>query len=188
MDHRWWLAAAVAALAVASGVTYGRGVTTAPLPQSPQSTVVETTSADPGTVVVHVAGWVETPGVVAVAAGARVADAILAAGGVRPGANLDAVNLAQQVSDGQQLVVPGPGKASSDVTGIPDPGASRIVDLNVATAAQLESLPGVGPVLAGRIVAHRLAHGPFETIEDLLEVSGIGESKLAAIRDHVVAP
>src|SRR5690606_20272718 len=102
-----------------------------------------------------------------------------------PGASLDAVNLAQPVADGQQIVVPGP-----DATAVAGstPADDGLVHLNTATAADLETLPGVGPVLAERIVAHRDARGGFERVEDLLEVPGIGEAKLADLRDAVAVP
>jgi len=144
------------------------------------------TSPVPGTeavaIEVHVAGWVNNPGVVTVGEDAIVADAIAAAGGMRSGANADGVNLAAALSAGQQVVVPGLGD-SSGVGGASDAGG--LVSLNRATESELESLPGVGPVLAGRIVSHRESHGPFEQVEDLLQVPGIGEAKLAALRDLV---
>jgi competence protein ComEA len=115
---------------------------------------------------------------------AIVADAIKAAGGFRPGADSDAVNLAASLSDGQQVIVPGP---SGAVAGPTATGDGKIA-INRATAAELDALPGVGPVLAERIVAHRDQHGPFATVEDLLQVSGIGEAKLASIRDLVSVP
>lgn len=132
---------------------------------------------------VHVAGWVNHPGVVTVAEGSIVADAIAAAGGMRPGANAEAINLAAPVSAGQQVVVSGPGDA--DAPGSVTNTSDGVISLSQASASELETLPGVGPVLAERIVAHREAHGPFESVEGLLEVSGIGESKLASLRDLV---
>jgi competence protein ComEA len=133
-------------------------------------------------IVVHVAGWVVSPGVVHLSEGAHVADAISAAGGLRLGALSDRVNLAAPVHDGDQVLVPGPG--ASPITS----GESGPLALNHATVSDLEELPGVGPVLAGRIVEFRNEHGPFDRIEDLLEVSGIGESKLASLRDLLRAP
>lgn len=134
---------------------------------------------------VHVAGWVVSPGVVTVAEGSIVADAIDAAGGMRVGARADLINLAAPVTAGEQIVVPGPGEGSEPGTdGANGPG-DGLISLNRATAAELEELPGVGPVLAERIVAHRDARGGFERVEDLLEVPGIGEAKLASIRDLV---
>ncbi len=136
------------------------------------------------TVEIHVAGWVTSPGVVSVPAGSLVVDAILAAGGLKPGALVEAVNLASPVSAGQQILVPGP-DSDRIVSGV---GGSAKVPVNRATATELETLPGVGPVLAGRIVAFRDQNGPFGTVEDLLGVPGIGEAKLAAIRDLIAVP
>lgn len=143
-----------------------------------------------GSLLVHVAGAVSRPGVVALAAGDRVADAIEAAGGPTGDASMAALNLARPVVDGEQVVVPtaaevalGPGgpTAPQDSATLPD---GRL-DLNAATAADLEELPGVGPVLAGRIIAHRDEHGPFTEAAQLREVSGIGEATWASLRDLV---
>ena len=103
--------------------------------------------------------------------------------GAATGADLASLNLASSVRDGDQIVVPLVGAATT-------PGATidRGIDLNRATAAELESLPGVGPVLAGRIVAYRDLHGPFAAVEDLMDVGGIGEAKLAAMRESIAAP
>ena len=133
-------------------------------------------------ITVHVSGAVATPGLVELPAGSRVADAVVAAGGALPGADLAALNLAAPLVDGQQLVVP---ELSGDAPAVASDGRVRI---NTADAAALDALPGVGPVLAARIVAHRDAHGPFAVIEDLLEVPGIGEAKLAGMRDFVIVP
>jgi competence protein ComEA len=134
---------------------------------------------------VHVAGWVVSPGVVSIPEGSIVADAVAAAGGMRTGAAAETLNLAAPVADGDQIVVAGPGdKVSSGAPGSPGVGGG-LLSLNTATADELQELPGVGPVLAERIVSHRDAVGRFETVEDLLEVSGIGEAKLAALRDLV---
>ncbi len=141
-------------------------------------------------IVVHVSGRVLRPGLVRVGASARVGDVIMAAGGALVDARLDGINLAAPVSDGVQVVVPGPGTrvdaqtAWSGSSG----GSSGLVSLNRASADQLEEIPGVGPVLAHRIVHHRQANGPFLEVEDLLDVSGIGEGKLAELRRHVDVP
>lgn len=141
-----------------------------------------------GPVLVHVAGAVRRPGVVELVAGDRVADAIAAAGGVLPDASVLSLNLARPLVDGEQVVVPTTAAASGD-------GAARAVDdprlpdgrldLNRATATDLEELPGVGPVLAGRIIAHRDEHGPFSEPVELRAVSGIGEATWASLRDLV---
>ena len=133
---------------------------------------------------VHVAGWVVSPGVVTVADGAIVADAIDAAGGLRLGARADLINLAAPLATGDQIVVPGPEGAETPERGGSTPG-DGLISLNRAPAAEFEALPGVGPVLAERIVSHREARGGYDRIEDLLEVPGIGEAKLGSIRDLV---
>lgn len=143
-------------------------------------------SEQPGSLEVHVAGWVVSPGVVTVREGSIVAEAIDAAGGLRQGARADLINLAATVADGDQVVVPGPGEGGpTGEFAEGGPAGDGLLSLNRATAADLETLPGVGPVLAERIVSHREANGGFEQVEDLLEVPGIGEAKLASIRDLV---
>ncbi len=153
--------------------------------------------ASSGTIVVHVSGAVASPGVVSVPSGARVADAVAAAGGVDRSADVTAINLAAPLADGDQVVVPqAPAGGGSDMAGSPAVGTGGPVSggigdkvaLNQAGAAELETLPGVGPVIAQRIVAHREANGPFRAVEDLLDVPGIGEATLAGFRDLVVVP
>ncbi len=134
---------------------------------------------------VYVSGWVVTPGVVEVTEGSIVADALAAAGGALEGALLDTINLARPLAEGDHVQIPGPG---DPVAAIPGEGDGGLIALNRADSSELEDLPGLGPVLAERIVAYREANGPFETVEDLLEVPGIGEAKLASIRDLVVVP
>lgn len=146
------------------------------------------TSPGPAPLVVHVVGQVARPGLVQLPAGARVADAITAAGGATPDADLAAVNLARPVTDGEQLRVPLPGEVVPPPpeglpTAPPTAPAGAPVDLNTADAVTLEGLPGIGPVLAGRIVEHRETYGPFSSVEDLTAVSGIGPAVLARIRD-----
>lgn len=144
--------------------------------------------------VVHVAGAVREPGVYTLAAGARVVDAVDAAGGLRPDADEAAVNLAQPLIDGAQVRVPEPGEAPLAGTGVlpaaPSSGGasstSAPIDLNAADATALEGIPGVGPVTAERIVAHRQEVGGFRSVDDLLDVRGIGEARLAEISEHVV--
>ncbi len=132
---------------------------------------------------VHVGGWVATPGLVELVEGARVADAIAAAGGTLPGAGIAALNLAATLVDGEQVLVPGP--EGSDSTEAASGEGGGPIQLNRATAAELDELPGIGPVIAQRIVDYRETKGPFQTVEDLLDVPGIGEAKLASIRDLV---
>jgi competence protein ComEA len=142
-------------------------------------------------VVVHVVGEVEDPGVRRLDAGARVSDAVAAAGGATPEADLGAVNLARVLVDGEQVRVPRPGEAPAPVprtaTGGALPGAATDspVRLNDADLAALDTLPGVGPVLAQRILDWRTAHGRFTSVDELAEVSGIGEKLLARLRPLV---
>ena len=126
------------------------------------------------------------PGLVSLPAGARVVDAVAAAGGPDRRADQDRVNLAAPVVDGQQLVVPERGAADAPATaGAAGGAATPTVGLNTATAAQLEALPRIGPALAARIVAYRTAHGPFRTVDELGEVGGIGPKTLEGLRDLV---
>ncbi len=134
-----------------------------------------------GALLVHVAGRVRHPGLVHLPPGSRLADAVKAAGGTAPGANLDAVNLARKVADGEQVRIPARGEPVAADTGTGDPSSSGPLDLNTATEAQLEALPGIGAVTAGRIVAYRATH-PFTSIEQLREIPGIGERRLAALQ------
>lgn len=142
----------------------------------------ETPPAAP-TVVVHVVGAVAAPGVFTLPGGSRIADAVEAAGGPTSDADLAAVNLARVLVDGEQVLVPRPGEHAAPPEA-PAPGPA-MVDVNTADAATLETLPGIGPVLAERIVAFRTTSGPFRTVEDLTAVSGIGPALLEGLRDRV---
>lgn len=151
--------------------------------------------AEPGvdTVVVHVSGAVARPGVVELLIGSRVVDALAQAGGPDDEADLSALNLARPLVDGEQVHVPvegelPPGGAASGgaAGGSSGAGASgALVNINTAGPAELESLPGVGPALAGRIIAWREQNGQFRSVDELLAVSGIGEKTLAGFRDQV---
>ena len=138
----------------------------------------------PARVLVHVVGAVRHPGVYQLADGARARDAVLAAGGATRRAALDGLNLAARVADGEQVIVPVRGHGSP-VGAAPTPGKPPVVRLNQADAAALDALPGVGPATAQRIVAWREQHGPFATVDGLLDVPGIGEAKLAAMREQL---
>ncbi|MFI7062670.1 helix-hairpin-helix domain-containing protein [Kribbella sp. NPDC050124] len=140
-----------------------------------------------GTVVVHVAGKVRRPGLVRAPTGSRVADVLTLAGGPLPGIDLTTLNLARQVTDGEQIVVgqPGaPGPTSTTPSTTPAPAGSP-VNLNSATLDQLDALPGVGPVLAQRILDYRAQHGPFTTVDQLQEVPGVGPKKFDSLKPHV---
>lgn len=138
---------------------------------------------------VHVVGAVHEPGLVTVPDGARVADALEAAGGVTGEADLTAVNLARAVVDGEQLYVPLPGEAvpvppgAAPGAAAAGPDARGTVDINTADAAALEALPGVGPAIAQAIVEWRAANGPFASVDELEDVPGIGPSTLEKMRD-----
>lgn len=139
---------------------------------------------------VHVAGAVARPGVHALPAGSRVVDAVAAAGGAAPGADLDALNLAAPAADGGRVYVPLEGEEvpapPAEVAAAGSaPGPTGPVDLNAAGVGELEALPGIGPATAAAIVEHRERHGPFASVDDLDAVSGIGPAKLEAIRDLV---
>lgn len=169
-------------VAVSIGGLAGRANLPEMVPLGDVPVTVGPPPAEP-TVKVHVSGMVVAPGVVDVPPDGILADAIDAAGGLRPGALVDQINLAAPVAAGDQIIVPGPGEEDPHVGNAE--GGDGVISLNRATATDLEALPGVGPVLAGRIVSFREQNGRFERVEDLLEVPGIGEAKLAAIRDLV---
>ncbi|MCU0269877.1 MAG: helix-hairpin-helix domain-containing protein [Acidimicrobiales bacterium] len=161
-----------------------------------------------GVIWVHVAGAVARPGLYGLPASARVADAVGAAGGFAGHADLDRVNLAAPLTDGARLYVPalgqetpppvpagagggpsGPdgeeGSPGADGGDAPPPGGAALVDLNTATAEELDRLPGVGPTTAAAIIDHRERNGPFASVDQLADVKGIGEAKLEAVRDLV---
>ena len=179
---------AVGALAGA-GLWYVRS-----LPQAVQVTAepaaVAAPSPTPGSVFVHVAGWVRRPGVYELQEGARVIDALELAGGPKRGAELSALNLAAVLTDGQQVIVPrtaetGAGGGAGTVPAAPGTAPGGLINVNTATATDLEELPGIGPVLAEAIVAFREENGPFTSVDQLEDVSGIGPVTLEEIRDLV---
>ncbi len=192
------LVAALAAVLAAVGVWRDRPV---PLPAPSLPLVAPAGTADPAgaaipavppaaaaEVVVSVVGRVARPGLVRLPDGSRVADALDAAGGALPETDLVALNLARRLSDGEQLLVgvaPPPGQPmDGGVVGAPA-AASPLVDLNTATLEQLDTLPGVGPVTAQRILDWRAAHGRFTSVDQLREVSGIGEVRFSKLKDLV---
>ena len=151
--------------------------------------------------VVSVVGLVHTPGLVTLAPGARIADALQAAGGAVDGADTIGLNMARPVGDGEQIVVglaapsgqpralgssvasgPAPGPVSAPVSGSGKPNAGDVVNLNTATTEQLDALPGVGPVTAAAIVAWRQANGKFTSVDQLADVDGIGPARLDKLR------
>lgn len=145
-------------------------------------------------IVVDVGGKVRDPGVHRLPAGSRVADALRAAGGVRPGTSTDGLNRARFLVDGEQVIVGGPAPAPGAVPApaaggpagaVPGAGPATPVSLNTATLEQLDGLPGVGPVLARHIIDHRTRTGGFRSVDELREVNGIGDRRFADLRDLV---
>ncbi len=157
----------------------------------PNISVVDTV---PSPLYVHVAGAVVAPGVYPLPSGSRTDAAVAAAGGVRPDGDLDALNLAAPLADGQRVYVPMLGEIDpatvADGAAPLDPAGSGPVgplDLNTAGVTDLERLPGIGPATAAAIVDDRTRNGPFATVDDLERVPGIGPAKLAALREMVTA-
>lgn len=193
----WWLLhspapptearlSSAAEVSATTGDGRGNGGT-APVGASPAPAAASSTTATE--LVVHVAGAVASPGVFELPPGSRVADAVAAAGGATAGADPNALNLAAPLADGDRVAVPVMGEAPV----VADAGVSHgagdrtagPVNVNTATAADLEGLPGVGPATAQAIVAHRESNGPFASIDDLEAVRGIGPAKLEALRSSV---
>lgn len=165
----------------------GDGAVVAEAPPAAAATVVAARTRPSGPLV-DVAGRVRRPGVYELPRGARVHEAITAAGGVRPGADLASLNRAAPVVDGQQIVVadaPGP----TGVAGAAGPAAGASppakISINSADVTQLDGLPGVGPVTAEHIVAERTSGGPFASVDDLERVPGIGPATIDSLRDRV---
>ncbi|NYE75022.1 helix-hairpin-helix domain-containing protein [Microlunatus parietis] len=162
-------------------------------PPEPSTGPPATPGATPAVIMVHVVGAVRRPGLVTLPERSRVADAIERAGGLTREADPDRLNLAQVLADGQQVVIGTRADPAGEVrdgggtnTGGGDPaGGGGQVDLNTATQSQLEALPGVGPVTAGKIIAWREQHGRFSRVEELQEVDGIGPKTFAQLAPHV---
>jgi len=156
----------------------------------PRPTISEQLLADPSqsanpqtptTVVVDVGGRVRHPGVYTLSVGSRAIDALVAAGGALPGTDMTTINQAQPLEDGEQLVV----GAEANLSPMGSAVRSGKVNLNTASVQELDALPGIGPVLAGRIVAWRKTNGHYKSIEDLRQVSGVGDAKFADLRPLV---
>jgi competence protein ComEA len=178
--------AALAVLAVA-GLGFGYAVAARARPEPLHVALRDggraAASAEARLVLVHVAGAVANPGLYRIGDGSRVDDAVRAAGGPGPDADIDSLNLATRVRDGDKVVVPRRGPPGS--SGGAAAKAGGHVNLNTATAAELDTLPGIGPSLAARIVSYREERGGFRSVRDLLKVPGIGPSKFSALEELV---
>lgn len=177
------LALVVLSAAVGLGIVRGQTapIATVPLEQS-------SSAAQPsGELYVHVLGEVVHPGLYILNLDARLVDALAAAGGTTDTADLQSVNLARTLSDGEQIIVPPIGAVSANEAspGVTPSVGDALVDLNTADQAALESLPRIGPALAERIIAWREENGRFQSVDDLLAVPGIGEKLLEGLRDGV---
>jgi competence protein ComEA len=187
-----WALAAVLALVAGSRLLGGHDqAPAAPVRLAPEG------KRNEARIYVHVAGAVRRPGLMTMSAGSRVADALRRAGGPGPRADLTAVNLAARIADGQQIVVPRSGAASGASGAAPggspsgaSPGASTApggavtgIHLSTATVEQLDGVDGIGPTLAQRIIEYRDAHGGFRSLAELAQVDGIGEKRLATLRN-----
>lgn len=154
------------------------------LPPLDASALPDAASDAPADLVVYISGAVWYPDVYRLPAGARVADAVAAAGGLRPEAARERVNLAEPLRDAQHVHIASVSEVAAEASAEASAsggGAGGRLDLNRASAAELEELPGIGPTLAGRIVARREEQGPFRAVEELREVTGIGEKLFAQI-------
>jgi len=171
------LAAAALVLLVIAGRTLADAGTAT---SQPAALIPERAAAAPK-LVVHVAGAVRRPGLYRLAEGKRVADAVARAGGATAPADTAAINLAAPLADGMQVVVP------SRVAGAAGAAAAGRVSLSSASVAELDALPGIGPVTAQKIVDYRLAHGGFRSIDDLDAIPGIGPARIEQLRE-VVSP
>jgi competence protein ComEA len=200
---RWRLAAVAAAGAVLLGVAVAVGLVMSgsggepevppALPAASTSEARSSTASSSGpggSIVISVVGRVSRPGLVTLPDGARVADALKATGGPVPGVRLGGLNLARRLTDGEQIYVGVPTPANAEpatgASGAPGPGGAQ-VDLNSASVASLDTLPGVGPVTAQRILDWRTQHGRFASVDQLQDVEGIGPTRFAKLKDLVVA-
>jgi competence protein ComEA len=190
----WWLVRGAAHPSPDLAAAPAPGLVTTPPQAQPVGDVggvgaEPSSTAAPATVTVDVAGRVRHPGIVVLDAGARVVDALEAARGAKPGVDLTGLNLARVLVDGEQVVVGSapPAGVAATVTGAPaDPSApAALVNLNTATEAELDTLPEVGPVTATSILTWRDQHGGFTSVDELLEVDGIGEVTLGKLAPYV---
>lgn len=152
---------------------------------SPSTSGAAPRTSAPAEMVVHVAGAVARSGVYRVPAGSRVVDVVEVAGGLAADAQPDAINLAAPVTDGERVYVPHVGETVTAPVPASSAAPAGPIDLNTATADQLDELPGIGPATAAAIVAHREQFGPFGSVDDLADVKGIGPAKIEVLRGLV---
>jgi competence protein ComEA len=189
------VAMAVVVPEVVRGSTSAAGDWTLDLPMAGtgSTAVTNPTATEPPTLVVHAAGAVLHPGVYRLPPGARVDDVIAAAGGLALDSDGNRINLAATVADGERVYVPRigevdvppPASGAAPATGAAPIDAPSAVDLNRATQQELEALPGVGPSIASAIIQHRERNGPFRSVDELVDVRGIGSARLEQLRDLV---
>lgn len=186
-------AKAVAAVVVAAGVLLSWWLLSA-RPRTSEPEAVRLTAqtdrtrgsaSESHSLVIDVEGKVRRPGIVTLPRGSRVHEAIARAGGALEGADTSSINLARVLADGEQIIVGVAAASGAAVGGAPNGVVGGRISLNTATAEQLDTLPGVGPVTANAIVDYRTSHGGFQRVEDLLNVKGIGDATLADLKDQV---
>ncbi|SCY15170.1 competence protein ComEA [Microbacterium sp. LKL04] len=184
--RRLGIGAAIVLVVVVAAVTIAIGIIRTGAESAVETVpgVVSETAA-PASVYVHVSGQVREPGLYRLDQGARVVDAVAAAGGFSEKASRDGVNLARPVSDGEQLLIPAEGEGGTDAGAPAVPEGDGRVNLNTADLAALDTLPRVGPSIAQRILDWREENGRFSSVDDLMAVPGIGEKMLASLRDLV---
>jgi competence protein ComEA len=189
----WRIVLALCAIVVVALFLWGRGATARIAPPAPVPGALPSTAVAPSAtpaLFVDVAGEVRAPGLYSLPLGARVADALAAAGGPTRRADLESLNLAEVLADGTKIEVPGRGAGQGSVTegtgaAPPAPSGPPLVPLNSADQAALETIPGIGPVTAMAILAYRERAGPFSSVDQLLEVDGIGPATLEQIRPYL---
>lgn len=205
LGYGWGRSSSASSSMQTAGVSTQGSVEVIDLNQPPKPEAAPTESTAPteptpsAEVVVHVSGAVKRAGVYRLAPDSRVADAIEQAGGATEHADLDALNLAEPLQDGQKIHVPRKGEVSPPTVAsvapsrtprsAPQAAAAATqfpINLNTATAEQLEAIPGIGPVLAHRIIEYRQTRGRFQSVDELLEVRGIGSKRLENMRPYVV--
>jgi competence protein ComEA len=172
-------AAALALLAVAGRTLAGAGTAT----ERPAAALLPEREAAAPALVVHVAGAVRRPGLYRLAEGKRVADAVARAGGATAPADTAAINLAAPLAEGMQVIVPRRVAVAAGAAGASGAGPAPRISLSSASAAELDELPGVGPVTAQKIVDYRAAHGGFRSVDDLDAIPGIGPARIEQLRE-----